>query len=215
LEALNGGTDRLAGRLDLGRLGAFGHSLGGNAALEYCRLDARCKAAANLDGGIWNAVGQVGLDRPALLILADHAAMTLPCEDLVRIGVYPTVDWCEAERALTVGGWQTVHERARPGYAVLIEGSGHISFMDVPFLSVEPGSMMAGGLTTVRIGSRRAWRIICDYLLAFFARHLDGAHAPLLDGPSAAYPEVDVGPPKDLLAGRPSSNSTMCEPDQS
>jgi hypothetical protein len=200
LEALNAGPDRLAGRLDLDRLGAFGHSLGGNAALELCRLDGRCKAAANLDGGIWNAVGQVGLDRPTMLIMADHAEFKLPCQDLVRMGAYPTVEWCQAERALTVGGWQTVYERGRPGYSVMIEGSGHISFMDVAFLPIQPGSMVAGGLATVRIDSRRAWRIICDYLLAFFARHLDDTPAPLLDGPSALYSEARVGAPGDLLA---------------
>jgi predicted dienelactone hydrolase len=32
IERLNAGNDPLAGRLDIGRLGAFGHSLGGNAA---------------------------------------------------------------------------------------------------------------------------------------------------------------------------------------
>jgi hypothetical protein len=200
LEALEGGPDRLAGRLDLGRLGAFGHSLGGNAALEYGRLDDRCRAAANLDGGIWNAVGKLGLGRPALQILAEHAEFKLPCEQVVRMGVYPSVEWCEAERELNIGAWQTVHERARPGYAVMIEGSGHISFMDVPFLPVEPGSMMAGGLASVRIDHRRAWRIVCDYLLAFFARHLDGADRPLLDSPSPAYPEVKYGAPRELLA---------------
>jgi len=60
--------------------------------------------------------------------------------------------------------------------------------------------MMAGGLASVRIDSRRAWRITCDYLLAFFARHLDGAQSRLLEHPSAAYPEVLAGSPKALLA---------------
>jgi hypothetical protein len=37
LEKINKGSSLLAGRLDLTRLGVFGHSLGGNAALEFCR----------------------------------------------------------------------------------------------------------------------------------------------------------------------------------
>ena len=37
----------LGGRLDLSRLGSFGHSFGGNAALQWCRNDRRCRAAAN------------------------------------------------------------------------------------------------------------------------------------------------------------------------
>jgi hypothetical protein len=215
VEALEAGSDRFGGRLDLARLGAFGHSLGGNAALEYCRLDRRCLAAANLDGGNWNAVGKLGLERPALLILADHTEVRLPCETLVQQGLYPSPAWCEAERALMLGGWQTVYERAQPGYGVLIRGSAHISFMDVPFLPVEPGSMVAGGLAAVRIDSRRAWQITCAYLLAFFGKHLSGTPTPLLDSPSPSpdYPEVALGAPLDLLVGEtPSGPATQSPP---
>ena len=53
LERLNTNpAERLAGRLDLGRFAALGHSFGGNAALEWCRMDQRCRAAANLDGAV-------------------------------------------------------------------------------------------------------------------------------------------------------------------
>lgn len=36
--------------LDLGRMGVIGMSFGGAAAGEFCKIDSRCKAAANLDG---------------------------------------------------------------------------------------------------------------------------------------------------------------------
>ncbi len=39
------------------------------------------------------------------------------------------------------------------------------------------------------------WRITCDYLLAFFDKHLNNMKVPLLDGPSPAYPEVFFGSP--------------------
>ncbi|MFN8632370.1 MAG: hypothetical protein U0893_00840 [Chloroflexota bacterium] len=204
---------RMAGRLDLDRIGVFGHSLGGNAALELARTDARCKAVANLDGGIWSSVGTLGIDRPNLLMLADHPEMTEPCADVAERGVYPSVAWCEAERTQNFGAWRTLYERGQPGYAASVAGSGHISFLDVPFLPIAPGSAMAGGLAGVSIDSVRAWRVICDYLLAFFRRHLgdaSGAAAPAepspLDGPSAAYPEVRVGSPPELLTGRDASS---------
>ncbi len=38
------------GILDLGRMGVFGMSYGGAAAGEFCKIDSRCKAGANLDG---------------------------------------------------------------------------------------------------------------------------------------------------------------------
>jgi hypothetical protein len=39
------------------------------------------------------------------------------------------------------------------------------------------------------------WRITCDLLLAFFARHLCDAAAPVLDGLADQYPELTIGPP--------------------
>src|SRR6185436_16101631 len=52
---------RLARRLDLGRLGVFGHSMGGVTAGQLCDEDRRCRAGLNLDG-----IPQYGtmIDRP-------------------------------------------------------------------------------------------------------------------------------------------------------
>jgi hypothetical protein len=194
------GSERLAGRLDASRLGSFGHSLGGNAALEHGRLDGRCLAAANLDGAVWSAVGRVGLEQPVLQLLADHSELALPCEDQVGAGVYPSVAWCGAERTLMRDGWQTVYERARPGYCVLIAGSGHASFLDLGFLPLAAQSRAAGGLAAVQVDPLRAWRITCDFLLAFFDKHLLDNDAPLLDGQAVTHPEVRFDTPKNLLA---------------
>ena len=196
LENLN--TDpieRFTGRLDLARLGAFGHSFGGNAALELCRTDERCRAAANLDGALWSDVGQVGLDRPALQVLAEHGEFDRTAEDAVKAGAAPNVEWFEAEKAITFGGWRNVQQRAQPGYTVQVSGASHISFMDVPFLPVTDASIVKPALDAIKIEPHRMWRVTCDLLLAFFARHLNGAAAPLLDGPAADYPELTAGPP--------------------
>jgi dienelactone hydrolase len=127
-------TGPFGGRLDLDRLGALGHSFGGNAALEWCRADARCRAAVNLDGAIWTDVGKLGLDRPALLVLAAHREFAVSPDDAVKAGMAPSTDWFVAEKAITFDGWRTVHERVRPGYTVRGAGATHLSFLDVPFL---------------------------------------------------------------------------------
>lgn len=46
----NGPGSALAAKLDLTRLGAAGHSMGGVMAGQFCVEDRRCKAALNLDG---------------------------------------------------------------------------------------------------------------------------------------------------------------------
>ena len=196
LERLNTNpAERLAGRLDLERFAALGHSFGGNAALEWCRADQRCQAAANLDGAVWSEVGRVGLDRPALQVLAEHGEFVMAAEDAVRAGVAPSVDWFEAEKAITFGGWHTVQQRAQPGYTAQVRGATHVSFMDIPFLPLTDGSVVKPALDATKIKPQRMWRITCDLLLAFFGRHLNGAASPLLDGPADDYPELIIGPP--------------------
>jgi len=157
LEQINTGSDDwLAGRLNLNRLGAIGHSFGGVAALQWCRNDPRCRAAVNLDGAVWSEVGTTGLDRPALQVLAPHREFAVTAEDAVKAGMAPDTDWFEAEKDITFGGWRTVDRLARPGYTFQIQGATHLSFMDVPFLPIAPGSMVAGGLASVRIEAGRA-----------------------------------------------------------
>jgi hypothetical protein len=184
-----------AGHLDLTSVGAFGHSFGGNAALEWCRADERCRASANLDGAIWTEVGTLGLPRPALQLLADHPEFALTGADAVAAGIATDPAWHDAERMLARDGWRTVDRLARPGHTLRIAGSTHMSFMDVPFLPVRPDSPVAGMLAATTIRPERMWRLTCDSLLAFFAEHLDGFSDPADGLPGTDQPEVALGPP--------------------
>ena len=186
----------LAGRLDLDRLGGFGHSFGGNAALQWCRNDRRCRAAANLDGALWTEVGRVGLDRPVLQVLAEHPQLAPSGAEAVAAGMATDAAAYETEKAITVGGWRTVQQQGRPGYTVQVKGAGHLSFLDVGLLPVQGEGPIKAMLAATSIEPRRMWRITCDLLLAFFAKHLNqAATPPLLAGPSDDYPELSFGAP--------------------
>jgi predicted dienelactone hydrolase len=191
-----GADGPLAGRIDLGRLGAFGHSFGGNAALEWCRHDERCLAAANLDGALWTEVGRVGLKRPVLQVLAEHPEFAPSGPEAVAAGLATDAAAFEAEKAITLGGWRTVQEQGRPGYTVQVAGATHLSFMDVPLLPLPGESPAKAMLAATQIDARRMWRITCDLLLAFFATHvLQEGSASLLEEPSRDYPELSFGAP--------------------
>jgi dienelactone hydrolase len=186
----------LGGRLDLSRLGSFGHSFGGNAALQWCRNDRRCRAAANLDGALWTEVGRVGLDRPVLQLLAEHPEFARSGADAVTAGAATDVAAYDTEKSITFGGWRTVHDRARPGYTVQVTGATHVSFMDVGLLPLPAEGPVQAMLAATSIDPRRMWRVTCDVLLAFFATHLEHEPVPsLLEGPSDNYPELRYGPP--------------------
>jgi len=73
------GSSRLpfAGRLDLARVGAFGHSAGGQAAAHACQIDRRLRACLNQDGFTSMAPFYLdargwGMDQAFLLIARGH-----------------------------------------------------------------------------------------------------------------------------------------------
>jgi dienelactone hydrolase len=186
----------LAGRLDLDRLGGLGHSFGGNAALQWCRDDRRCRAAANLDGALWTEVGRVGLDRPVLQVLAEHPQLAPSGAEAVQAGIATDAAAYDTEKAITFGGWRTVQQQGRPGYTVQVKGAGHLSFLDVGLLPVQGEGPVQAILAAASIDPWRMWRVTCDLLLAFFATHLgEAATQPLLEGPSGDYPELAFGAP--------------------
>lgn len=54
LQHLNANTESIfRARLELARLGVFGHSAGGRSAARACQLDARIKACLNQDGNMF------------------------------------------------------------------------------------------------------------------------------------------------------------------
>ena len=62
LEQLNASdaSGKFMGRLDMTRVGVFGHSFGGAAAALFCHEDSRCKAGIDVDGAPHGSVIQAG-----------------------------------------------------------------------------------------------------------------------------------------------------------
>ena len=60
-----------AGRLDLWRVGAFGHSNGGSTAADAMLSDHRIRAGFDLDGSIYGPAAMRGLNRPFGFMLGD------------------------------------------------------------------------------------------------------------------------------------------------
>jgi hypothetical protein len=52
MNAGDAGKFLLAGKVDLSRVAAIGHSAGAEYAAHACQLDARIKACVDLDGGM-------------------------------------------------------------------------------------------------------------------------------------------------------------------
>ena len=166
----------LTGRLDLDSVGMFGLSLGGETTAEACRLEPRLRACLMMDVWMPPDVIAAGLDQPALWMTRDEASMQ-------REG------WAQADIDETLSTMRVVYAESRnASYFVTVPGMFHQDFSDGPLLSPLLKPIGLSG----PIDPDRARKIVAAYTLAFFDRHVRGLTAPLLDGPSAEYPEVQL-----------------------
>ena len=142
----------LAGKLDVRRIGSFGHSFGGVTALAVCRVEARCVAAANLDGGFANDSLSGPAIRP-LLLMTSSGSNQIP---------------------KAIAGWaRLISSASAPAYWLELPNSNHYSFTIAPLISpllAPPGFDGRAGLRTVD-----------KYLRAFFDRYLRGQKTRLLE----------------------------------
>ncbi len=166
----------LTGRLDLDSVGMFGLSLGGETTAEACRLEPRLRACLMMDVWMPPDVIASGLDQPALWMTRDEASMQLE-------------GWAQADIDETLSTMRVVYAESRnASYFVTVPGMFHQDFSDGPLLSPLLKPIGLSG----PIDPDRARKIVAAYTLAFFDRHVRGLTAPLLDGPSAEYPEVQL-----------------------
>jgi predicted dienelactone hydrolase len=94
----------VAGRVDTSRIGFLGMSYGGGAVTALCKEDSRCRAAVNLDGGLWGNRMRQPLTVPYLVVASPDNA-----------------DFFEHDLLTSEA----------PYYAVTVEGAAHTNFMDV------------------------------------------------------------------------------------
>ncbi len=179
LQLLNAGdpSGRLTGRLDISRVGVFGHSFGGAAAALFCHEDPRCKAGIDIDGAPHGRVIQEGIHRPFMFLLSDHS----PASDPESLRIQADI--------------QSIYERLPPeGRARLaIRGAHHFMFSDDGALlksGVVRGVLRAFG--KVGIDGRRQLAVTAYCVRSFFDAHLKGAGASRPQIASPLYPEIQV-----------------------
>jgi predicted dienelactone hydrolase len=169
----------LTGRLDLERIGLFGHSLGGIVGAEACRLETRLRACLLEDAFMPASVVRDGLTLPTMWITRDAETMRLERE---LAGGWP-------EPAITehLTTMRAVYESLpSDGYYVQVPGMFHVDMNDAPLLSpLAPQLGLSGP-----IGGERAHQIVNGFSVAFFDRYLKGDAEALADGLADRYPEV-------------------------
>ena len=155
--------------LDLSRIGVYGHSTGGGAAIQFCGTDSRCTAL----------FGQDPFMRPVSYEVIEHG-VTQPSFFMF------SQSWADKVDSRNNELFNEFYPRVTKALgAVFIEGTAHYDFSDLPLLSpLAPQLGLKGP-----INGKRVTEINDDYLLNFFDATLKSGSKNLFKNPSP-YPEV-------------------------
>ncbi len=177
LDALDSGEDGpfrfVAPSADLTRIGVYGHSAGGGAAIEVCLRDERCDAVLGMDAWVEpfsNSILALVPTRPAMFLRSD--------------------DWRGTENDGLLSGIAGTNTDAVT-YWIGIDGAGHNDFVVTPLFSPIAHRLGLKG----PIPSGRIIPIIDRYLVGFFDVALLGTGSASIDTPSFDEVSVEVIPP--------------------
>jgi dienelactone hydrolase len=177
LELLNNSdpSGRFLGRLDMSKVGVFGHSLGGATALQFCRDDSRCKAGIDVDGAPLGSVIDEGVTQPFMFLLSDHTSETDAETSTIHANINSIYDRLPSDR-----GWQ-----------ITIRGANHYMFSDDGAMLKSPLIMrLMRTVGIVHIDGRRQVAVTTHYISTFFDVYLQGAPLSKLEN-RAGYPEIE------------------------
>ena len=177
LEKLNASSGTFTGRLDLTRVGVFGHSFGGAQALQFCHDDPRCKAGIDIDGAPLGSVVQTGLTKPFMFLLSDHSNET------------------DAAAKQIIANIQSIYDRlpANGRLLLMIRGANHFTFSDDgALLKSHVFRAILRLFGKLGIDGRRQLVVTTYCVHSFFDAELNGGSISQLKAPSPLYPEIRV-----------------------
>ena len=169
-------SGKFTGRLDLTRVGVFGHSFGGAQAAQFCSQDSRCKAGIDVDGRPLGSVVQEGLHQPFMFLLSDQNSS-------------------DQEGRQVNADIHSIYDRLPRDGRLLIKlrGANHFLFSDDGALlksHIVLGTLRRLGI--LGIDGQRQLAVTTYCVHSFFDAYLKGTNLPQLKISSPLYPEIQV-----------------------
>lgn len=174
LESWNKNNSKFTGKMDLDKVGMFGHSFGGATTAEALAQDKRIKAGVSLEGGFWGTVSSKGVTQPFMYIMSGNTAESLKPNSKIK----EKVSYEEFEPDLK----SAMSKSTNDTYYLTVDKFYHQSFTEIAFISPY---LFARGLTPYHTVD-----ITRTYVSDFFDQYLEGKTEPLLQKKSSSYPEV-------------------------
>lgn len=151
-------------KLDLSRVGAYGHSTGGGGVIEFCGTDPRCKAVLGMDPFLRPVSAEVienGVSQPSFYMFSEGWYELTDSKNNILFNLY--------------------YPNVSDSFGVIgIEGTKHFDFSDLPLLSpIAPQLGLKGPLNGARVTE-----IVNTYLVDFFEMTLQNKASDLFTNAS-------------------------------
>jgi dienelactone hydrolase len=178
LEQLNASdsSGKFTGRLNMTRVGVFGHSFGGATAAQFCHDDSRCKAGIDVDGQPFGSVVRDGLHLPFMFLLSEEIHSSDAGTRQVLVNIQSIYDRLPLDGRLRI----------------TIRGANHFLFSDDAVLRSHIVLRTLRMLGIVGIDGRRQLAVTTYCVHSFFDAYLKGTNVSRLDTFSPLYPEIHV-----------------------
>jgi predicted dienelactone hydrolase len=181
LERLNtsDASGKFTGRLDMTRVGIFGHSFGGATSAQFCHEDSRCKAGIDVDGAPYGSVIEAGIRQPFMFLLSDHGDSSDPDSRQIQANIQSIYDRLPLDGRLRI----------------VIRGANHFTFSDDgALLKSHIVLRTLRGLGILGIDGRRQLAVTAYCVHSFFDAYLKGESVSRLKISSPLYPEIQWVP---------------------
>jgi hypothetical protein len=169
---------KFTGRLDMTRMGVFGHSFGGAQAAQFCSQDSRCKAGIDVDGSLHGSVIQSGIPTPFMFLGSSEGDFS------------PSAEVRQIEADI-----RSVYDRLPPNgrLRVSIRGANHFTFSDDgALLRSHAFRWVLGRIGKLGIDGPRQLAVTSYCIRSFFDTYLKQTTASEPTISSSLYPEIQV-----------------------
>lgn len=173
----------LAGLFDTLRVGAFGHGIGGAAAILAAAEDGRLRAAANLDGDYAGRVLDGGAAQPLLYVTTEPPAMA-------GVGVERWDDLDRGEQR-RLEAWHRVREHSAVPVRARVAGMATANFRDAGLLPTRSVPSSRRHNRPGSIDGARGLALAAALVSEFFADVFSGTTGGL-EVVRTTYPEVTL-----------------------
>lgn len=174
-----------SGRIDLTKIGMFGHSYGGATAGQIIMKDSRIKAGINMDGDfVGTPISEKGLEKPFMMMDAEVTMNNRLNFDkyLTKCGVSGDSRKRFIEQNAKMCNVRS-NAIANGGYSLLINKIIHLSYTDLSLFTP---------LLAIDYNPHDVHKIINDFTLTFFNKYLLGDSSASLENTAKKYKNVEL-----------------------